>query len=312
MDISCVPALPTSSPIALSRIRQHGGIQSKHHPRPSRVESASFSSHQPYLVGLTGIIQGLSRGREVDSIFNTMARYLPLLFLLKAWTADSAAWTTLFNCTNFTFPDDNVVTNLCYQVRVFTPNPCSTVLPNGTEIIFDVGGYAETYNFRNTREHEMEGFITRIAWEQGVTQDCVASVNDEECLKCTLCADGSTSADCTNFEQGRNVPCGEHYRSFWNGDVESYPPDPPFFPFLSTFDKEGGIYSLPAVSDDVIPTGAQITASESPTASPDARTSDPATEASAPSVSASEAASLQKGWLVTVGTAMLARVSVLI
>jgi hypothetical protein len=239
-----------------------------------------------------------------------MARYLSLLFLsLKARTAESAAWTTLINCTNFTFPDDNVVANLCYQVRVSTPIPCNTVLPNGTEIIFDVGGYTETYNFRNTREHEMEGFITRIAWEQGVTQDCVASVNDEECLKCTFCADGSTSADCTNFEQGRNVPCGEHYRSYWNGDVESYPPDPPFFPFLSTFDKED---SLPAVSDDDISTEAQSTASGSPTASPDARTSAPANEASAPSASASEAASLQKGWLVTVGTAMLALVSVLI
>ena len=189
-----------------------------------------------------------------------MARYLSLLFLsLKARTAESAAWTTLINCTNFTFPDDNVVTNLCYQVRVSTPNPCNTVLPYGTETITDVGGYTETYNFQNTREHEMEGFITRIVWEQGVTQDCVASANDEECLKCTFCADGSTSADCTNFEQGRNVQCGEHYRSYLDNDLD-YPPDPPFFPFLSTFDKERGIYSLSAVS-------AQTSASGSPTAS---------------------------------------------
>ena len=235
-----------------------------------------------------------------------MARYLSLLFLsLKARTAESAAWITLINCTNFTFPDDNVMTNLCYQVRVSTPNPCMTVLPNGTEIITDVGGFTESTHFQNTREHEMEGFITRIAWEQGVTQDCVASANDEECLTCTFCADGSTSADCTNFEQGRNVPCGEHYRSYLGNDLD-YPPDPPFFPFLSTFDKERGIFSLSAVS-------AQTSASGSPTASPDARTSAPATEASAPSVSASEAASPQKGWLVSVGTAiLLALVSVLI
>lgn len=243
-----------------------------------------------------------------------MARYLSLLFLsLKARTAESAAWITLINCTNFTFPDDNVMTNLCYQVRVSTPNPCMTVLPNGTEIITDVGGFTESTHFQNTREHEMEGFITRIAWEQGVTQDCVASANDEECLKCTFCADGSTSADCTNFEQGRNVPCGEHYRSYLDNDLDDcYSTDPPFFPFLSTFDKEGGVYSLPAVSDDVIPTEAQSTASESPTASPNARTSAPAAEASAPSVSAGEAASLKKGWLVTVSTAMLALVSILI
>ncbi len=242
-----------------------------------------------------------------------MARYLSLLLLLKAWTADSAAWSTFINCTDFTFPDDSVVTNLCYQVSVSTPSLCSTVLPNGTEVIFDVGGYIETCHFRNTREHEMEGFVTRIAWEQGVTQDCVASANDEECLTCTFCANGSTSADCTNFEQGRNVPCGEHYRSYLDNDLDDcYSTDPPFFPFLSTFDKEGGVYSLPAVSDDVIPTEAQSTASESPTASPNARTSAPAAEASAPSVSAGEAASLKKGWLVTVSTAMLALVSILI
>ncbi len=187
------------------------------------------------------------------------------------------------------------MTNLCYQVSVSTPNPCSTVLPNETKIVLDVGSYTETYHFQNTHEHEMEGFIAHIAWEQGVTQDCVALANDEECLKCTFCTDGSTSADCTNFEQGRNVPCGEHYRSYLHTDVELYPPDPPFFPFLSTIDKEGGIYSLPAVSDDDTSTEAQSTASGSPTASPDARTSTPATESSAPSVSASKAASMQKG-----------------
>ena len=242
-----------------------------------------------------------------------MARYLSLLFLsLKARTAESAAWTTLINCTNFTFPDDNVVTNLCYQVRVSTPNPCNTVLPNGTKTITDVGGYTETYNFQNTREHEMEGFITHIAWEQGVTQDCVASANDEECLSCTFCADWSTSADCTNFEQGRNVPCGEHYRAYISDLDFGYAPYPPFFPFLSNFNKEGGIFSFPAVSNDDLYTEAQSTASGSPAASPNAGTSAPTAVEDTPSMSASEGATLQKGWLVTVGTTMMAVVSVLI
>ncbi len=91
-----------------------------------------------------------------------------------------------------------------------------------------------------------------------------------------------------------------------------YAPYPPFSPFLSTFDKEGGIFSLPAVLSDDFYAEAQSTAWGSSTASPNTRTSVPTALEPTPSLSASKAATLQKGWLVTVGNAMMAVVLVLI
>jgi hypothetical protein len=114
-------------------------------------------------------------------------------------------------------------------------------------------------------------FSPSDSWE-GETEDCVATANGEDCLSCTLCANESASADCTNLEYGRKVECPLDGLAV------------PFFPFLSTFEyKADSNATLPA------------TAGEAPT-----------TAGAAPSVgSASAAAYLQKGWLATVGTVMM-------
>ena len=106
-------------------------------------------------------------------------------------------------CTNFTFPDDGGVRELCFSVQITGPSIATTNL-NGTETTEYVGESSETYTF----EGVLEGLVTEIKWEEAVsTVDCVASVTMDgetmECSSCSLCEDGtSASADCTNLDQG--------------------------------------------------------------------------------------------------------------
>lgn len=214
-----------------------------------------------------------------------MARFLSLLFILKASTlTDASAMMTESQCTDFAFPDDDVVRELCFSVEVIGPSPAQTTLPNGTEYTEYVGGSSESYVFEN----ELEGLTTAVTWE-GDTKDCVATANGEDCLSCTICANGSLSADCTNLEQGRNVECSENSLLYF--DYDNAVPYP-FFPFLSTFEYNAG-------SNTTLP------GAVSPVASPVAGTSAPTTSVATPSGSTSAAAYLQKCWLATVGTAMM-------
>ena len=196
----------------------------------------------------------------------TMTRFLSLLLLLKASTLiDASVSFSEIKCTNFTFPDDNVVRELCFSAEIMGPSPAQITLPNGTDYIEYIGVSSESYFFEN----ELKGLTTVVTWRE--TEDCVATANGEDCLSCSLCANGSASADCTNLEYGRRVECPLDGLAV------------PFFPFLSTFEyKADSNATLPAAGGAPTTTGAT------------------------PSVgSASAAAYFQKGWLATVGTAMM-------
>ena len=153
------------------------------------------------------------------------------------------------------------------------PSPSQITLPNGTEYIEYIGVSSESYFFEN----ELKGLTTVVTWE-GETEDCVATANGEDSLTCTLCANGSVSAQIapTWNTEGRlsavTIPfCTLMVSRFY-----------PFFPFLSTFEyKADSNATLPAAGE--APTTAGATASGS----------------------ASAAAYLQKGWLATVGTVMV-------
>jgi hypothetical protein len=185
-------------------------------------------------------------------------------------------------CTNFTFPDDNVIRELCFSAKIMGPSPSQITLPNGTEYIEYIGVSSESYFFEN----ELKGLTTVVTWE-GETEDCVATANGEDSLTCTLCANGSVSAQIapTWNTEGRlsavTIPfCTLMVSRFY-----------PFFPFLSTFeykaDKNG---TLPAAAGEA-----------------------PTTAEAAPSVgSASVAAYIQKGWLATVGTVMMLAVGLVL
>ena len=128
-----------------------------------------------------------------------------LLLILNVTTFASAfAIMTESNCTNFTFPEDGGVRELCFAVQVYGPSPYATTLSNGTEVVEYVGESSETDMF----EGDLEGLVTEIKWDEAVSLvDCVASVtmNNEtmECSSCALCDDStSVSADCTNLDQG--------------------------------------------------------------------------------------------------------------
>jgi len=213
-----------------------------------------------------------------------MARFLSLLLILKALAlTDASAAKTETQCTDFAFPDDDVVRELCFSVEVIGPSPAMMTLPNGTEYTQYVGSSSESYLFEN----DLMGLTTVVTWE-GDTEDCVATANGEDCLSCTLCDNGSLSADCTNLDQGRNVECSENSLLYFDSNAVPYP----FFPFLSTFEYTAG-------SNTTLP------AAGSPAASPVAETSAPTSSVATPSGSTSAAAHLQKGWLATVGTAMM-------
>jgi hypothetical protein len=203
-----------------------------------------------------------------------MTRFLSLLLLLKASTlTDASVAIAESTCTNFTFPEDDVVRELCFSAKIMGPSPWAIGLPNGTEYIEYIGVSSESYFFGN----ELNGLTTVVTWE-GETDDCVATANGEDCLSCTICANGSVSADCTNLEYGRKVECGDNPLLYFDGCAVPYP----FFPFLSTFEyKADSNATLPAAGE--APTTAGVTASGS----------------------ASAAAYLQKGWLATVGTVMV-------
>ena len=203
-----------------------------------------------------------------------MTRFLSLLLLLEASTlTDASVAIAESKCTNFTFPEDDVVRELCFSTEIMGPSPAQITLPNGTEYIEYIGVSSESYFFEN----ELNGLTTVVTWV-GETDDCVATANGEDCLSCTLCANGSVSADCTNLEYGRKVECGDNPLLYFDGLAVPYP----FFPFLSTFEyKADSNATLPAAGEAHTTAGAT------------------------PSGSASAAAYLQKGWLATVGTVMV-------
>jgi hypothetical protein len=127
-----------------------------------------------------------------------MTRFLSLLLLLKASTLiDASVSFSEINCTNFTFPDDNVVRELCFSAEIMGPSPAQITLPNGTDYIEYIGVSSESYFFEN----ELKGLTTVVTWRE--TEDCVATANGEDCLSCTLCSNESASADCTNLESRR-------------------------------------------------------------------------------------------------------------
>lgn len=179
----------------------------------------------------------------------THSRLLPsslllfLLVLLSVATRFTSASVGLAesSCTNFTFPEDGGVRELCYSIQVLGPSITMTQLPNGTEVTEYVGESSETYIF----ERDLEGIVTEIKWDEAVSLvDCVATVSHDgvgaddtmECKSCALCNDQgitSVSADCTNLEQGRNVQCGENAILYNNLDsLEKIP----FFPFVQALE----------------------------------------------------------------------------
>ena len=140
---------------------------------------------------------------------------LPSLLLLVGLTVMPITFTSASvataesNCTNFTFPEDGGIRELCYSVQIIGPSPVMTTLPNGTDVTEYVGESSETYIF----EGDLEGIVTEIKWDEAVSiVDCVATVSHHgvgaddamECKSCALCDDmKSVSADCTNLDQGR-------------------------------------------------------------------------------------------------------------
>jgi hypothetical protein len=189
-----------------------------------------------------------------------MTRFLSLLLLLKAsMLTDASVAISESNCTDFIFPNDNVVRELCFSAEIIGPSPSQMTLPNGTEYTEYMGVSSESNFFEN----ELEGLTTSVTWE-GETEECVANANGEDCLSCTLCANGSVSADCTNLEYGRKIEC-------FDGN--------PFFPFLSTFEYT-------ANSNATFPAAGKA----------------PTTAGDKPGGSVSATAYLQKGWWATVGT----------
>jgi hypothetical protein len=160
---------------------------------------------------------------------------------------DASIAITESKCTNFTFPDDNVIRELCFSAEIMGPSPSQITLPNGTEYIEYIGVSSESYFFKN----ELKGLTTVVTWE-GETEDCVATANGEDCLTCTLCANGSVSADCTNLEYGRKVECGDNPLLYFGGLAVLYP----FFPFLLTFEyKADNNATLPATAGEAPTTG---------------------------------------------------------
>ncbi len=155
---------------------------------------------------------------DILSIMTRTSRLLPsslLLAVLSLATRFTSASVAIAesSCTNFTFPEDGHVRELCYSIQVMGPSIAITTLPNGTDVTEYVGDYSETYIF----ERDLEGIVTEIKWDEAVSLvDCVATVSHDgvgaddtmECKSCALCDDQgirSVSADCTNLEQGRNV-----------------------------------------------------------------------------------------------------------
>ena len=175
-----------------------------------------------------------------------MVRFLSLLLILKASTlTDASVSIAESKCTDFTFPDDNVVRELCFSVMMLSPPPTQVGLPNGTEYTEYSGEASETYSFEN----DLEGLTTAVTWEyEGNFEDCVATANGEDCLSCTLCDNKSVSADCTNLEHGRNVECGDtSLISFGYINETDFLKVKPFFPFSSSFEyKAGSDTTLPA------------------------------------------------------------------
>jgi hypothetical protein len=170
-----------------------------------------------------------------------MSRLLSLLLLLKASTiADAGIAQALSNCTNFTFPDEDVVRELCYSIMVLGPSPNIVTLPNGTEITEYLGGYEKTWSFEGDLGDgafpvPISGLTTSVAWEGEDAEDCVATANGEECHHCTLCDDGNSfDADCTNLEYGRVVKCGEIVPLDGFSETEV---NLPFFPYVSAYES---------------------------------------------------------------------------
>jgi hypothetical protein len=168
---------------------------------------------------------------------HTMARLLSLLLLLGASAlTDAAACRSEIQCVDFFYPNGNIARNLCYTVTITTPQLAwddDDVSANIDDLDPSLGDYEVTYRYKE----DLEDVITSFSWENGAeteVTDCVATANGKDCASCTLCSDGSLSADCTNLEKGRKVACGE---SPGRDIIEGFCCDAvnPFFPFRKTF-----------------------------------------------------------------------------
>jgi hypothetical protein len=171
-----------------------------------------------------------------------MVRFLSLLFLLRASTlADAYAMILESRCADIIFPDGDQ-DDSCFSVMIIGPSIALTTLPNGTEVTEYVGIYSVSYNY----EEGNAGLVTEVSWEQDAeeTNVCTATAAGEVCLVCTLCPDGTVSADCTNLAEGRSVLCGESpLRGLGFGEEDPYcnvaegvsEACNPFYPFSSTY-----------------------------------------------------------------------------
>ena len=210
---------------------------------------------------------------------------LMFFFLAAASTLIDASTTTTTltlesKCVNFTFPDEGgseVVRELCFSGEATGPSPVVTLFENGTKVTAYFGGYTENYIFEN----ELQGLVAGVFWKdddnaatESGTFPCLASANGQDCAKCTICSDGSWSADCTNLIQGRNVVCEM--------------PDP-FFPFVSTYEYSAiGVEATTTTTTTPPGTNDEETTVRVPSASPF-----PGEPTTATSATKSAAASMQ-------------------
>jgi hypothetical protein len=167
----------------------------------------------------------------------TMACLLSLLLLLGALAlTDASACMSEIQCVDFSYPNCIIACNLCYTVTITTPQLAwdnDDASANIDDLDPSLGIYEVTYHYKE----DLEDVITSFSWENGAeteVTDCVATANGEDCASCTLCSDGSLSADFTNLEKGRRVACGESpgcdiIEMMCYDDVKL------FFPFRKTF-----------------------------------------------------------------------------
>ena len=148
------------------------------------------------------------KGSSHEQFPITMVRFLSLLFLLRAsMLADAYAMILESQCADIIFPNGDRDTS-CFSVAIIGPSIALTTLPNGTEVTEYVCSYSVTYSYEGGND---AGLMTEVTWEGEETNVCAATAAREVCLACTLCPDGTVSADCTNLAGGggRSIPCGE-------------------------------------------------------------------------------------------------------
>jgi hypothetical protein len=157
---------------------------------------------------------------------------------------DGAAYFNSVSCLNYTFPDTETIREFCFQEGGTTPSPAALV--NGTT--FYLGGYTSDFYFESRNESNstfgtLTGLHINVAWEDDGGLPCQVLINDQNCSSCTMCSSNATappgsffsqvfSADCSNFDQGRNVTCE--------------PIRPLFFPLLYNYSD---LVGPPSISD---------------------------------------------------------------